>query len=83
MNNANPPQYDKLEKLLTKAHLPEPSPELKERVTAEAAGIWKQSSQSHRGGFLFGICAPHQGPLGWLSGLPFAPVATACPITGR
>jgi hypothetical protein len=83
MKNANQPQYDKLEKLLTKARLPEPSPELKERVTAEATRILKQSSQSHRGAFLLGLCPPPQGPLCWLPGLPFAPVATACPIVGR
>ncbi|MHC4463508.1 MAG: hypothetical protein ACYS6W_12670 [Planctomycetota bacterium] len=83
MNNANQPQYDDLEKLLSEARLPEPSPELKERVTAETTRIWKQSSQSHRGGFLLGICPPQQGPLCWLSGSPFAPVATACPIVGR
>lgn len=83
MNNANQSQYDKLEKLLTKARLPEPSPELKEQVTAEATRIWKQASSRHRGGFLLGICPPLQGQLCWLSGLPFAPVATPCPIVGR
>lgn len=83
MNNENQPQYDKLEKLLTQAHLPEPSPGLKERVTAEATGVWKQTSSRHRGGFLLGIYPPPQGPLGWLSGSPFAPVATACPVVGR
>jgi hypothetical protein len=83
MNNANQPQYDDLEKLLTKARLPEPSPELRQRVTAEATRIWKQDSWSYRGGFLLGVCPPQQGPLCWLSGSPFAPVATACPIVGR
>jgi hypothetical protein len=83
MKNANQPQFDKLEKLLTKARLPEPSPELKDRVTAETTRIWKQSSGPYRGGFLLGLCPPQQGPLGWLSGSPFAPVATACPIIGR
>jgi len=83
MNKANQPQYDKLEKLLAEARLPEPSPELKERVTAEAARIWKQSSQRHRGGFLLGVCPPQPGPLCWLSGSPFAPVAAPCPIVGR
>jgi hypothetical protein len=83
MNKANQPQYDDLEKLLTKACLPEPSPELRERVTTEAAGIWKQSSQRHSGQFVLAVCPPQLGPLGWLSGSPFAPVATACPIVGR
>jgi len=90
MNNENQTQYDKLEKLLSEARLPEPSPELKERVTAEATRIWKQSSKSHRGGFRrkaccapLSICPPNQGLLCWLSGSPFAPVATACPIVGR
>lgn len=90
MNNANQPQYEKLEKLLTKARLTEPSPELKERVAAEATRIWKQPSKSHRGRFrrkvcyaLPGVFAPGQGPLCWLPGLPFAPVAAACPVVSR
>ncbi|MHC4556389.1 MAG: hypothetical protein ACYTFW_09150 [Planctomycetota bacterium] len=83
MNNANLPQYDNLEKILTKARLPEPSPELKERVTAEATGTWKQASPSHRGRFLLAVCPPQQGPLCWLSGSPFAPAAAPCPIVGR
>ena len=83
MNNANQPQYDKLEKLLTQARLPEPSPELKERATTEAARIWKQASWPYRVGFPFGLCPPQLGQMGWLSGSPFAPVATACPIVGR
>jgi len=33
-----------IEKLLRKAHLPEPSSELKERITAEATKAWKQIS---------------------------------------
>lgn len=82
MNKADQSQYDKLERLLTKARLPEPSPELKERVTAGATRTWKQTSSSYRGGFLLSVCPPQQGPLCWLSGLPFAPVATACPIAG-
>jgi hypothetical protein len=83
MKNANQPQYDDLEKLLTKARLPEPSPELKDRVTAETTRIWKQSSGPYRGGFPLSICPPNQGPLCWLPGSPFAPVAAACPIAGR
>jgi hypothetical protein len=83
MNNPNQPQYDKLEKLLTKARLPEPSLELKDRVTAEAAGILKQASSRHRGVFSLAVCPPQQGPLCWLPGLPFAPVAAVCPIAGR
>ena len=83
MNNGNQSQYDKLEKLLTKARLPEPSPELKERVTAEAKRIWKQASWNYRGGFPLGVCPPPQGPLCWLSGWTFAPVATPCPIVSR
>jgi len=67
-----------------KRHDPDfPSPELKERVTTEAAGTWKQASSRHRGGFLLAICPPLQGHLCWLSGSPFAPVAAPCPIVGR
>ncbi len=33
-----------IEDILRKAHLPEPSSELKERITAEAAKAWKQTS---------------------------------------
>jgi hypothetical protein len=33
-----------IENILRKAHLPEPSPGLKERVTAEAKKAWKQTS---------------------------------------
>ena len=33
-----------IEDFLRKAHLPEPSPELKERITAEAAKAWNQTS---------------------------------------
>jgi len=33
-----------IEALLRKAHLPEPSTQLKERITAEAAKAWKQTS---------------------------------------
>ena len=83
MSNAKEPQYYDLENLLTKARLAEPSPELKERVTAEATGIWKQDSWSYRGEYPLGICPPLQGSLCWLPGLPFAPVATVCPIVGR
>jgi hypothetical protein len=83
MNNANQPKYDDLEKLLTKARLSQPSPALKDRVTTEAARVWKQSSRPYRVRFLLGICPPLQGPLCWLSGSPFAPVVAPCPIVGR
>jgi hypothetical protein len=33
-----------LENLLTRAHVPEPSPELKQRITAEARKAWSQTS---------------------------------------
>ena len=36
-------QNEKLEKLLSKAHLPEPATELKYRITAEAAKAWNQT----------------------------------------
>ncbi|MFC1636582.1 hypothetical protein ACFL5Z_17255 [Planctomycetota bacterium] len=44
MNNGRELQNEKLEKLFTKARLPELSPELKERVTTEATRVWKQTS---------------------------------------
>jgi hypothetical protein len=44
MNNAKASQNDKLEKLLRKAHLPEPSPKLKDRIAAEATRIWGRTS---------------------------------------
>ena len=37
-------ENDKLEYLLRKAHIPEPSPLLKERITAEARKVWNQTS---------------------------------------
>ncbi len=37
-------ENDKIEHLLRKAHLPEPSPLLKERITTEARKEWKQTS---------------------------------------
>ena len=37
-------ENDKLEHLLRKAHIPEPSPLLKERITTEARKEWKQTS---------------------------------------
>jgi hypothetical protein len=45
MNDRKESQDGKLEKLLTKARLHEPSPELKERVTAEAARVWRQTTE--------------------------------------
>jgi hypothetical protein len=83
MKNVNQPQYDKLEKLLSEARLPEPSPEFKDRVTAEATRAWKQASSGHRDGFPLAVCPPLQGALCWLSGSPFVPMAAACPIVGR
>ncbi|OHB79701.1 MAG: hypothetical protein A2Z25_03110 [Planctomycetes bacterium RBG_16_55_9] len=44
MNTGKDTQDGRLEKLLRKASLPEPSPELKKRVTAEATRVWKQTS---------------------------------------
>ena len=35
---------EQVEYLLRKAHLPDASPELKQRITAEARGLWKQMS---------------------------------------
>ena len=37
-------QNEQLESILRRAHVPEPSPELKERITAEAAKAWNQTS---------------------------------------
>ncbi len=37
-------ENDKIERLLRKAHLPEPSPLLKERITTEARKAWNQTS---------------------------------------
>jgi hypothetical protein len=42
MNEKNT-QNEQLESILRKAHLPEPSPELKERITAEAKRAWNQA----------------------------------------
>jgi len=44
MNNKNT-QNEQLESILRRAHVPEPSPELKERITAEAKKAWNQTSQ--------------------------------------
>jgi len=43
MNDRKESQNEKLEKLLSKARLPEPATELKERITAEAAKAWYQT----------------------------------------
>ena len=40
--NDNDTQNKQLESILKKAHIPEPSPELKKRITAEAAKVWNQ-----------------------------------------
>jgi hypothetical protein len=37
-------ENDKVEYLLRKAHIPEPSPLLKERITTEARKVWNQTS---------------------------------------
>ncbi|HUT47262.1 MAG TPA: hypothetical protein VMX36_13340 [Sedimentisphaerales bacterium] len=37
-------QNEKLERILKRAHMPAPSPELKTRITAEAAKAWNQTS---------------------------------------
>ena len=37
-------ENDKIEHLLRKAHIPEPSPMLKERITTEAKKVWNQTS---------------------------------------
>lgn len=44
MTNEKDIQNEKLESLLRKACLPEPSSELKERITTEAIRVWKQTS---------------------------------------
>ena len=44
MNDGKESQNEKLEKLLRKARLPEPLPELKDRITAEATRVWRQAS---------------------------------------
>ena len=41
----NEKENDKLEYILKKAHIPEPTPILKERITTEAKKAWNQSSQ--------------------------------------
>jgi hypothetical protein len=43
MNNGKESQNERIEKLLGKARLPEPSPILKERITTEAKKIWNQA----------------------------------------
>jgi hypothetical protein len=40
----NQSENERLESLLRSVHLPDPSPRLKERITAEAARMWNQSS---------------------------------------
>jgi predicted YcjX-like family ATPase len=42
--NEKDTQNEQLESILKRAHLPEPSPELKEQITAEAAKVWNQTS---------------------------------------
>ncbi len=37
-------QNEKLERFMRRAHVPEPSPELKERITTEATKAWNQTS---------------------------------------
>jgi len=37
-------ENDKIEHLLRRAHIPEPSPLLKERITTEARKVWNQTS---------------------------------------
>jgi len=43
MNDGKESQNEKLEKLLSKARLPEPATELKERITAAAKRAWNQT----------------------------------------
>jgi hypothetical protein len=43
--NAKDAQNERLEELLRKAHLPEPSPQLQERITAAAKRAWDQAPQ--------------------------------------
>jgi hypothetical protein len=44
---------ERIENLLRKVHLPEPSPQLKARITAEAKKLWHQSSGELPGRILF------------------------------
>jgi len=44
---------ERIENLLRKVHLPEPSAQLKERITAEARMLWNQSSGELPGRILF------------------------------
>ncbi len=37
-------QNEQLERILRRAHVPEPSPKLKEQITAEATKVWNQTS---------------------------------------
>jgi len=41
----NEKEKEKLEQILRKAHIPEPTPILKERITTEAKKAWNQSSE--------------------------------------
>ena len=43
MNDAKETQNEQLEKLLSKARLPEPSPVVKERITAESKKAWNRA----------------------------------------
>ena len=45
MTDGKDRQNESIESLLKKAHLPEPSTELKERITAKATRIWNQTLQ--------------------------------------
>jgi len=40
----NSSENERIESLLRSVHMAEPSPQLKERITAEAAGMWNRSS---------------------------------------
>jgi len=42
--NEKDTENDQLEHLLRRAHIPEPSPQLKERITTEARKAWNQTS---------------------------------------
>jgi hypothetical protein len=44
MNDGKETHNERLEKFLKKARLSEPSPELKDRITAEATRVWRQAS---------------------------------------
>jgi len=44
MMNENHSDYEQLERLMKRAHMPEPLDQLKQRITAEAGEVWQQTA---------------------------------------